>query len=175
MKSLYLDHSDMRILHTDARMALQGLAGKRFDVVIGDVVHDVAMPWHLLTREYAALVKSRLAPDGLYVLNVIDSYPDPLLVKSIVKTLREQFHHVHVWLEALPSVPVRETFIVSATDRFEPPPSVTALRGFERTWIRVTKHLASNGTALDALPLLTDDFVPVERLVGRLMFTELGR
>ena len=175
VESLYLDHSEMRILHTDARMALHRLAEERFDVVIGDVAHDVAMPWHLLTREYTALVKSRLAPDGLYVLNVIDGYPDPLLVKSILKTLREQFRYVHVWLEELPSVPVRETYILSATDRFEPPRTVTALRGFERTWIRITDHLESSGTALDTLPLLTDDFVPVERLVGRLMFTEIGR
>ena len=175
VESLYLDHSGMRVLHTDARMALHRLAGERFDVVIGDVAHDVAMPWHLLTREYTALVRSRLAPDGLYVLNVIDGYPDPLLVKSIVKTLREQFRYVHVWLEELPSVPVRETYILSATDRFEPPRTVTAFRGFERTWIRITDHLESSGTALDTLPLLTDDFVPVERLVGRLIFTELGR
>lgn len=174
-EALYLDPTGMRILHTDARMALHRLAGERFDVVIGDVVHDVAMPWHLLTREYATLVKSRLAPDGLYVLNVIDGHPDPLLVKSIVKTLREQFLHVHVWLGELPQLPVRETFILTATDRFEPPPTITALRGFERRWTRVTHQLESSGTAPDALPVLTDDFVPVERLVGRLMFTELGR
>ncbi len=174
-EALYLDRTGMRILHTDARMALHRLAGEQFDVVVGDVVHDVAMPWHLLTREYSALVKSRLASDGLYVLTVIDGYPDPLLVKSIVKTLREQFRYVHVWLGDLPLVPVRETFILTATDRFDPPRTITALRGFERQWTRVTHQLESNGTALDMLPVLTDDFVPVERLVGRLMFTELGR
>ena len=174
-RSLYLDDSSMRVLHTDARIALHRLAGETFDVVIGDVFHDVAMPWHLLTREYAALVKSRLAPDGLYVLNVIDGYPDPLLVKSILKTLRTRFRHVHVWLGEVPSMPVRETYILSATDMLEPPRSVTAFRGFERRWIRVTHRLESSGTALDALPVLTDDFVPVERLAGRLMFTGLGR
>ena len=175
VQALYLDATGMRVLHTDARMALHRLAGETFDIVIGDVFHDVAMPWHLLTSEYTALVKSRLGPDGLYVLNVIDGYPDPLLVKSILKTLREHFRHVHVWLEALPSAPQRETFILSATDRFEPPREVAAFRGFERRWTRITHHLESSGTALDTLPVLTDDFVPVERLVGRLIFTELGR
>ena len=175
MRALYFDADGIRILHTDARMALHRLEGERFDVVIGDVVHDVAVPWHLLTREYAALVKSRLAPGGLYVLNVIDGYPDPVLVKSILNTLREHFRHVHVWLEALPDAPVRETFILSATDRYEPPRTLIAHRGFDRDWTRITHHLESNGVPLDALPVLTDDYAPVEKLVGRLMFTGLGR
>ena len=174
-RELYFDGTGMRILHTDARMALRRLGGERFDVVVGDVVHDLAVPYHLLTREYAALVKSRLEPGGLYVLNVIDAWPDPLLVKSLLNTLREHFRHVHVWLEALPDAPVRETFILSATDRFEPPRTVAAQRGFERRWIRITHHLESGGAPLDTLPVLTDDFVPVERLIGRLTFTGLGR
>lgn len=174
-KELYFDGTGMRILHTDARMALRRLGGERFDVVIGDVVHDLAVPYHLLTREYAALVKSRLEPDGLYVLNVIDAWPDPLLVKSLLNTLRAHFRHVHVWLETLPDAPVRETFILSATDRFEPPRTVAAQRGFERRWVRVTHRLESSGAPLDTLPALTDDFVPVERLIGRLTATDLGR
>ena len=174
-RALYLDEAGMRILHTDARMALRRLDGERFDVVVGDVVHDLSVPYHLLTREYAALVKSRLAPDGLYVLNVIDAYPDPRLVKSILNTLRAHFRYVHVWLEALPDGPARETFILSATDRFEPPRTLTAQRGFERRWVRVTRHLESNGTPLDALPVLSDEFVPVERLIGRLVLGGLGR
>ena len=174
-KELYFDGTGVRILHTDARMALRRLGGERFDVVIGDVVHDLAAPYHLLTREYAALVKSRLEPDGLYVLNVIDAWPDPLLVKSLLNTLREHFRHVHVWLEILPDAPVRETFILSATDRFEPPRTVAAQRGFERRWVRVTHRLESSGAPLDTLPALTDDFVPVERLIGQLTSTGLGR
>ena len=150
-KELYFDGTGMRILHTDARMALRRLGGERFDVVIGDVVHDLAVPYHLLTREYAALVKSRLEPDGLYVLNVIDAWPDPLLVKSLLNTLRGHFRHVHVWLETLPDAPVRETFILSATDRFEPPRAVAAQRGFERRWVRITHRLESSGAPLDTL------------------------
>jgi hypothetical protein len=35
--------------------------------------------------------------------------------------------------------------------------------------------LVATGTPMDDLPVLSDDFVPVERLVGRLLTTELGR
>ena len=72
--SLYLDRSRMRIIHQDARIALQEMDDERFEVIIGDIAHDVTMPWHLMTDEYAGLVKSRLAHDGLYLLNLIDAY-----------------------------------------------------------------------------------------------------
>jgi hypothetical protein len=35
--------------------------------------------------------------------------------------------------------------------------------------------LAQQGTPMAALPVLTDDRVPIERLLSGLMFTELGR
>ena len=172
---LYVSTDGMRVLHTDARVALQGLQGERFDVIVGDVYQDLAVPYHLTTREFVALVKTRLAPEGLYLLNLIDVFPDPLLVKSIVKTLGEQFRQVHVWIEEPPAEPTRITFLVSATDGVEPPVRITAQRGFERRWVRVTDVLVATGTPMDDLPVLTDDFVPVERLVGRLLTTELGR
>lgn len=172
---LYVSTDGMRVLHTDARVALQRLDGERFDVIVGDVYQDLAVPYHLTTREFVALVKTRLSPEGLYLLNLTDIFPDPLLVKSIVKTLGEQFRQVHVWIEEPPTKPTRISFLVSATDGAEPPVRITAQRGFERRWVRVTEVLVATGTPMDDLPVLSDDFVPVERLVGRLLTTELGR
>lgn len=172
---LYVSTDGMRALHTDARVALQGLDGERFDVIVGDVYQDLTVPYHLTTREFVALVKTRLSPQGLYLLNLTDVFPDPLLVKSIVKTLGEQFRQVHVWIEEPPTKPTRISFLVSATDGVEPPMRITAQRGFERHWVRATEVLVATGTPMDDLPVLSDDFVPVERLVGRLLTTELGR
>lgn len=174
-EQLYVSTDGMRVLHTDARVALQELDGERFDVVVGDVFQDVTVPYHLTTREFVALVKSRLEPDGVYLLHLADAFPDPLLVKSMLKTLREQFRHAHVWMEQPPAEPTRITYVLSATDDVEPPMRLTAQRGFERHWIRATGVLAATGTPMDKLPVLTDDFVPVERLVSRLLTTELGR
>ncbi len=173
-KSLYLDTTRMRIIHRDARLALQAMTNERFDVIVGDIAHDVTMPWHLMTDEYAALVKSRLARDGLYLLNLIDAYPDPLLVKSLLNTLRPHFRYVHVWIERLPENTARETFILSATDRFDPPLILQAQRGFERDWHRVTRVLESTGTPLDEIPALVDDHAPIERLIGRLITSRIG-
>ncbi len=61
-----------------------------------------------------------------------------------------------------------------AGDR-EWPRQLEARRGLPRQWLRVTEPLLATGTPLAELPLLTDDFVPVDRLVASLFLTELGR
>jgi len=170
---LFLHSDGMRIMHTDARVALGQLAPASLDVVVGDAYHDISIPYHLTTREYAALVKSRMAPGGLYVLNVLDAFPDPRLVKAMVKTLRAEFRHVDVWVDRLPNVAVRTTFVISATDRGELPELLRSEQG--DVWLRVTEPLEFTGTPYQRLPVLTDDFVPVESLISEFYFSALGR
>jgi hypothetical protein len=46
--------------------------------------------------------------------------------------------------------------------------------GLARSWIRVTDPVLETGTPLESLPLLTDDYVPVERLVSTLLLEGVG-
>ena len=171
---LFLDTDTIEVLHTDARIALAAAAPASYDFVVGDVFHDVALPYHLTTQEYAALVHSRLSADGLYVLNVVDAFPDPRLVKSIVKTLATQFRYVDVWLDRIPDAEDRVTYVISAGDGFSPPVELESTHGLVRKWLRVTEPLLNTGTPVDDLPVLTDDYVPVERLVSRLLLRATG-
>jgi spermidine synthase len=166
---LFLDDDALVVSHTDARMALAAAPPASFDVIVGDVFHDVALPYHLTTREYASLVRSRLVDDGLYVLNVVDAFPDPLLVKSIIKTLAGEFSRVDAWLETIPGRGGRVTYVISASDGPEPPMEIESMNGFARSWLRITEPLLNTGTPTETLPILTDDYVPVERLVSRLL------
>ncbi len=172
---LYFEPGEVRIIHSDARRVLQRMQDEKFDVIVGDVFHDIAVPFHLVTQEYAELVKSRLAPGGLYTLNVVDVYPDPRLVKSMLKTLRQVFGVVRVWIEAWTLQDSRVTYVISAADAHQAPARLRATRGPQREWRDVTASLAEQGTPMAELPLLTDDHVPVERLLSGLIFTELGR
>jgi MFS family permease len=172
---LYVSTDGMQVRHMDARVALQRMDDAEFDVVVSDVFQDLAIPYHLTTVEFVRLVKSRMSPRGLYIMNVLDAYPDPQLVKAIVKTLGEVFRYVHVWLEVEPTGPERVTYVVSATDSFDAPTEVRSQRGFERHWQRMTNTLLARGTPMESIPMLTDDYVPVERLVGRLLTTDLSR
>jgi spermidine synthase len=173
-EDLFLAVDKLTVVHTDARLALAAAAPGTFDVVVGDVFHDVALPYHLTTVEYAALIRSRLTQDGIYVLNVVDVFPDARLVKSIMKTLALQFRQVDVWLEGIPGSQSRVTYVISATNGSAPPLQLESAHGLARTWYRVTEPMLETGTPMGSLPVLTDDFVPVERLVSSLLLGVAG-
>ena len=108
----------------------------------------------------------RLTADGFYVVNIIDAVQPRRLVASAVATLRRRFPKVEVWYDAA-DYQMSDTinFIVYASARpsgLESP--LEASSAPATTWARLAD------TAMAASPdtvFLTDDFAPVERLLGR--------
>lgn len=169
--ALFLEPETMEIIHRDARLALRDQPAGQFDAIVGDVFHDVAIPQHLVTREFAALVRERLTPNGLYLMNVVDSFPDPRLIKTIAKTLSTEFAHVDLWMQGVPENP-RVTFVVTATNAERLPKTVQSRTGPTRSWSRMTEDILAFGTPPEDLPVLTDDYAPVERLIADLLIGE---
>lgn len=171
---LFVSTQHMRVRHEDARMVLNQWSDEPFDLIVTDVFHDVAVPYHLTTHEFVQLASDHLKPDGLYLLNVVDVFPDPQLVKAMIVTLRRTFRYVDVWMESPPSEPTRLTYVLSASHTRSPPDLLQSRRGVARLWYRATEPLLNSGTTLAKVPVLTDDLAPVERLVSPLFFTEAG-
>jgi len=96
-------------------------------------------------------------------------------VKSVFKTLAKDFRYVDIWMENVPTGTERVTYVLSATNKAAMPDTLVAQRGFRRSWHRVTGSILDTGTPVADLPILTDDYVPVERLISPLLLTELGR
>ncbi|NEV65248.1 fused MFS/spermidine synthase [Thiorhodococcus minor] len=167
---LFVDTSGMRVLHQDARLVLAQTTDS-FDVIIGDVFHDLAIPYHLVTREFAALVHQHLRPGGIYAMNLVDAFPDPRLLKAVVKTLRAEFGQVDIWMEGPPEAE-RVTFVITATDAQRLPQRVDAQHGMQRSWHRVSDMVDRIGAPMDEIPLLTDDYAPVESLIAGLLTGE---
>ncbi len=170
VEDLFVDTKGMQIIHRDARSVLQK-SREQFDVIVTDVFHDVSVPYHLITKEFARSVRDKLTNNGLYLINIVDMHPDPRLAKSVIKTLQTEFQFVDVWLEAIPSQRQRVTYVISAQNKHALPESIVSTAGFERRWLRATDQVANLGTPAVNLPLLTDDFVPVERLLSELLFS----
>ncbi len=151
--------------HMDARQALQMDDKARYDVIIGDAFHDIAVPPHLVTGEFFALVRARLANAGVFVMTVVDQAPAPRFLLSLVATLRNSFGNVEVWLDDA-QAKGRATFIVLAAARATPASILHSPVNRERTWQRWGKaHLAEQAGRLKPL-VLSDDFAPVARLLG---------
>jgi spermidine synthase/MFS family permease len=47
---------------------------KQYDIIFGDAFNDFSVPWHLTTREFNDKLAKMLAPDGVYMINIIDLY-----------------------------------------------------------------------------------------------------
>ena len=172
--SMFLEPDSIDIVHGDARAILARQSGTLYDVIVTDAFHDIAIPYHLVTREYAALARSRLRDDGLFVTNVVDVFPNPRMVKSLMKTLRGEFSQVDVWLDSIPDRPQRMTFVIAASERRFEADLLIAQRGFERRWIRINEPLLRSGDRLEDLPIFSDDYVPVERMIADLLLTTQG-
>jgi predicted membrane-bound spermidine synthase len=150
--------------HRDARASLAAQPAGTFDVVIGDAFHDISIPQHLVTREFFAEAHARLASDGIYLMNVVDSLARPRLALSIVRALRESFPVVEVWRSN--QTGDRATLVIAG---------LRAPTPFARLPSRVQRGLAFERLAKDELAqlertlaplLLTDNFAPVDRLMA---------
>ena len=161
---------DVRIVTGDARRSVAALAaevragrvpeGVPFDLVIGDAFGGIAVPWHLTTREFTADLHALMAPDGLYLLNVIDHGTRDFL-RAEVATIADVFAHVAV-LERGDGR--GGNHVVIASDSPLPLDAVAARnRNRARTDVLVV------GDALRAFvgdaAVLTDDRAPVDQLL----------
>ncbi|MCG6967408.1 MAG: fused MFS/spermidine synthase [Chromatiaceae bacterium] len=179
-EELFLDDRDMHVIHGDARAVLARLPeGERFDIIVGDAFHDVSVPYHLVTREFAQLLRRRLTDDGIYVLNLVDIYPNGRLAQALLKTLGSVFDNVDVWLDEIPQGEARVTYVLSASNRPTPLAGdrsrLHAVTAPMRSWYRVTARLLPGDAGLQpAVPLLTDDNAPVEQLISSLFTTGAG-
>ncbi len=171
---MYLSLDGIEVIHGDARNILWRRHDRLYDVIVTDAFHDIAIPYHLVTHEYIELARSRLQPGGLFTTNVVDAFPNPRMVKSLLKTLQRSFAQVDVWLDEIPDEPRRMTFVIAASDRAFNDDVLYAQRGFERRWLRINEPLLNSGDRLADLPIFSDDYVPVERLIADLLLTRQG-
>ena len=106
------------IRYGDARGALI-LADRRYDAIVSQPSH----PWtagasHLYTREFFALVRSRLEPRGVFVQWIGSAFVDPERLRALLAAQTEVFAHVQVYRPdrgAIVMVASDEPFDVAAT------------------------------------------------------------
>mgnify|MGYP005642388811 FL=1 len=159
----------LTVLHEDGRTALaRQPVNVGYDIVHNDAYQGLTMPSHLVTREFNRLVKERLSAGGAYVVNLIDSSAAPAFLLSMTRTLALDFPSVEVWrLEREPNRRGRRMHygIVAGAQpsRFD---RLIAARGIQRSWLRLDTELMETLATGMTVPILTDDYAPVERLLA---------
>jgi spermidine synthase len=87
----------VRVQIGDARGVLQ-LTQKRYGAIVSQPSH----PWtagasHLYTREFFAMVRAHLKPDGVFVQWIGLRFVDEALLKTLAATLLDVFAHVEIY------------------------------------------------------------------------------
>lgn len=165
-EQFWFDPDTANVIHADARRVLyQG--GASYDIVIGDAFTDIAVPEHLITREFFSLVNDRLNPGAAYIMNVIDHMDRLEALASVVATAQQVFDVVEIWADPLhdPSED-RRVFIMVAGDAPTPVSQFTHLHPEARQVVRVNAASIRNLVARDTTVVMTDDYVPIARLMG---------
>jgi spermidine synthase len=132
----------------------------RYDLAILDAFQGASVPFHLLTREFYALLKDRLTPSGVAVFNV---HEGTKLYLSTLRTLSVVFPEIHLYPSG------RGEMIVVAMSQAAPDAATLARRaadlqqkhGFRYALPALMEKRATMPDVASAR-LLTDEFAPVD-------------
>lgn len=168
----------LKITARDGRLHLR-LASAPQDIILTDAYLIDTIPFHLATREFFRLVQARLASGGVLTSNIIGALdgPDSRLFRAIYKTMTQVFRTVYVFpvdLGQYGSPQSLRNIIVVATDA--PALSADEIRRRAQALVdsrvaTVERFLAAAGDLYldpiktDDVPVLTDDFAPVDALI----------
>ncbi len=170
---------DTRInsFHEDGRVFVDRLYREKrrggsvtpYDLIFLDVFDDVTVPHQLATLGFAKMVRDLLASDGAYIVNSVDVYDQGYFLGSLVKTLREVFRYVYVFVEGASLEGKRshqDTFVIVGTER---PFNADRLGRDSHPPTRIITLTDENIAQLVNRPgtmVLTDDYAPVENLLA---------
>jgi spermidine synthase len=151
----------------------------RWDVIVIDAFYADSIPFHLATQEFLQIVRERLAPGGVVVVNIIGALAgdSSRLLRSITKTYRSVFPTVllypvfttagdtnptyvgNVILVAAEGAAPSQAFLqerwAAVKERSPTAPDLT--RAIEDRWER--------DTPFGDVPVLTDDYAPTDALL----------
>ena len=135
----------------------------RHDVIMIDAYRGPFVPFHLLTKEFFKVVKSRLKPGGVAVQNI---EPTTMMFDSALATIGEIFDHVDIY-EAKGNV-VAVAYDGKALSQGELKTRAQAVQD-QYKLVYALPDMLSRRRVVDAdldAKVLSDDFAPVESLLA---------
>ncbi len=161
----------VRTMVGDGRRILRQ-SGRTYDFIVGDAYRGLRnIPPHLITREFFREARARLAPGGVFMLNLIGyrSGPGSAIYASVHRTMEGVFPEVFAY-STDPSAPARAQNILIFGFRDED--AGRFRRAGERMRRDPKFRFAARARVAppDARvygPVLTDDYNPVEYLIER--------
>ena len=157
-----MNNPNLRLYHEDARPYLRRTRA-RYDVISVDAYRQPYIPFYLTTSEFFGLVRKRLAPGGVLVVNAGHPIGQTELERTLTASIATAFANVR----RDPTEPTNTLLVASAA-----PVTRERLERNVATLPRGLRPLAAETAARLAAPLgggsaYTDDRAPVEWLIDR--------
>ena len=153
----------------DGRSFLRRSKDKKWDFIFGDAYNGVrAIPPHLASREFFQLVEDRLAPGGVFMMNVITAVDGPRaeLLAGMVATLREVFPQVEAFPLAGGGDFAQNVILLASQETWLP--LVTERTYAPGSWQdQIVRHHRSSARLPANGAIFTDDHNPVDAVIAR--------
>ncbi len=146
---------------TDARRYL-ATEGSSYDLIFADAFHTLfSIPVHLTTQEFFELARSRLAPDGVFVMNVIGSLePNPSsFTLALIKTFRSVFPASYIFAVKTEDPTERQNIILAGRNQ-------ESVADFVKSSLDL-KLVDPDSLKLEGNLVLTDNYAPVEYMIAQ--------
>lgn len=165
-----------RIAVQDGRVFLRRMPGS-YDMIVLDAYFDEAIPFHLTTREFLALVKSRLGADGVVVFNMLGALtgPQSRLFRAMYRTVAEVFPGVYAFPTAFrpyyDGERIRNIIVAGSNQRGLTRDEIMqrarrlATRVTYRDFFQYAADYYDEPIPVADVPSLTDDYAPVDTLL----------
>ena len=163
---------------TNQRISEPGNAAIRpfadpYDLIAVDAYRPPYIPFHLTTVEFFALVRERLAEDGVVAVNVGRTHSDFSLVDAIAATMMQVFPSVYVIDEPDNGSPLGNSLVVATRQPTQLTDLQANLPAFDPPLLaEVARRIAPNvriAAPPPNTPIFTDDRAPVEQVVHALV------
>ncbi len=168
------DSPRLRIFNDDARNFLS-TTSEKYDIIILDAFSKSYVPFHLMTLEYFQLLDDKLQPNGMIISNLPSSLVGDTsnLFRAVYKTMKEVFPVLYVFPTGHFSEVVVQNVMVMATkvDKQYSKYDMMLLaedNGLNGAFngVDYLDHYFTAEIKTNDIPLLTDQFAPVESLLN---------
>jgi spermidine synthase len=151
-----------------------------YDLAFIDAYFSDSIPFHLTTKEYLEELKAHMSANGVVVSNIIGAVSGPRsrLFRSMFKTFQEVFPHVYAFpvgwnAPVRGETAVRNIIVIAMMEKEAPEWADLMVRARSMAtslkvpsdMVQVLSSRVSEAVRTDDVPLLTDDYAPVDSLM----------
>jgi spermidine synthase len=156
-----------RVIVGDGRAALENEGGT-WDLVFLDAFGAESPPAHLFTIEAFSTVRERLAPDGVFAINLISvvSGPDSRPWKAAYRTLSSVFPNVRAFVSSDPADGLANVLLFASAGPLKAGPPTSPGHSSREVALMLSRELHPSAVELAEVPVLTDDHAPLDTLMA---------